>query len=69
MTYKKQKQYRLPGYDYSAMGDYFITVCTKNRIHHFGKIVKRKEGAIIELTAIGSLYVIVSYLFPVSTRA
>ena len=54
MSYKKQKQYRLPGYDYSAMGDYFITVCTKNRIHHFGKIVKGKEDAIIELTAIGS---------------
>ena len=53
MPYKKQKQYRLPGYGYSAMGNYFITVCTKDRIHHFGKIVKRKEDQIIELTAIG----------------
>ncbi|MBC7886578.1 MAG: transposase [Ferruginibacter sp.] len=54
MPYKKHKQYRLPGYDYSAPGDYFITICTKNRIPHFGKITKTKEDAIIELTAIGS---------------
>ena len=54
MSYKIQKQYRLTGHDYSAMRDYFITACTKNRIHYFGKIVKTKEDAIIELTAIGS---------------
>ena len=54
MPYKRHKQYRLPGYDYAAMGDYFITICTKNRIHHFGKITQTKEGATIELTAIGS---------------
>lgn len=54
MPYKKQKQYRLPGYDYSAMGDYFITICTKNRMHHFGKITQTKDDAFIELTAIGS---------------
>jgi putative transposase len=54
VPYKKHKQYRLPGYDYSAMGDYFITVCTKNRIHHFGKIIKTKDAALIQLTSIGS---------------
>jgi putative transposase len=54
MPYKKHKQYRLPGYDYSAGGDYFITICTKNRLHHFGKIIITKTDAIIELTAIGS---------------
>ena len=54
MPYKKHKQYRLYGYDYSGMGDYFITICTKNRLHHFGKIIKKKEDTIIELTAIGS---------------
>lgn len=54
MPYKNHKQYRLPGYDYSAMGDYFITVCTKDRIHHFGKIIKTNNNAFIELSAIGS---------------
>ncbi|MEP7106995.1 MAG: transposase [Ferruginibacter sp.] len=54
MPFKKHKQYRLPGYDYSSLGDYFITVCTKKRIHHFGKITKPNDDSIIELTAVGS---------------
>ncbi len=36
--YKKHKQYRLPGYDYSGEGNYFVTVCTHNRNEYFGKI-------------------------------
>ena len=54
MPYKNHKQYRLPGYDYSSMGDYFITICTKDRIHHFGKITKTGDSASIELTPIGA---------------
>ena len=38
MDYQKQKQYRLPGYDYSQPGEYFITICTKDRQHLFGGI-------------------------------
>jgi putative transposase len=33
---------RLAGYDYGQNGAYFITICTKNRIHYFGEIVDRK---------------------------
>ncbi len=33
---------RLPNYDYSQEGKYFITICTHNRQHLFGKIVNRK---------------------------
>ncbi|MGA1977130.1 MAG: transposase [Bacteroidales bacterium] len=29
---------RYRGYDYSSPGEYFITICTKNRISYFGKI-------------------------------
>jgi REP element-mobilizing transposase RayT len=29
---------RLKGFDYSAPGKYFITICTKNKIPFFGKI-------------------------------
>ena len=31
MPYFKRKQLRLPHYDYSAPGCYFITICTKDR--------------------------------------
>src|SRR3954452_4896726 len=54
MSYKKYKQYRLPGYDYSSSGDYFITICTKNREHHLGKIIKTTGDAFMKLSTIGS---------------
>jgi putative transposase len=31
---------RLANWDYSRPGFYFITICTKNRIHFFGEIIK-----------------------------
>jgi putative transposase len=31
---------RLQGYDYRWEGLYFITICTKNRVHFFGKVVE-----------------------------
>jgi REP element-mobilizing transposase RayT len=33
---------RLPGYDYSQPGAYFITICTHNRQCLFGNIVDRE---------------------------
>jgi len=41
---KYKNKYRIPsnrlqGYDYGSNACYFITVCTKNRNHHFGEIV------------------------------
>lgn len=33
-----RKQIRLPDYDYSANGAYFVTVCTKNRRNLFGAV-------------------------------
>ncbi len=42
MRYQLQKQYRLPEYDYSSNGYYFVTTCTKNRKHLFGKIQEKK---------------------------
>lgn len=45
MTDKFQNKYRIPsnrlkGFDYGSHGLYFITICTKDRIHYFGKIVE-----------------------------
>lgn len=39
IKFKDKKQYRLPGYDYSGDGYYFITICTRNREHFFGKVM------------------------------
>jgi len=38
MTYRR-RSIRLPYYDYSKEGCYFITICTQERLHLFGKIV------------------------------
>ncbi len=42
MRYKIHKQYRLPEYDYSQGGMYFITICTKGKIKYFGNIINEK---------------------------
>lgn len=53
MPYKKHKQYRLPNYNYSEKGDYFITICTKNKIPYFGKIIEDQGVPIMDLSIIG----------------
>ncbi|MCB0044280.1 MAG: hypothetical protein KDD92_02500 [Caldilineaceae bacterium] len=42
---------RLPNWDYSANAWYFITICTQNRRHFFGRI----EGATMRLSKIGDV--------------
>ncbi|MEJ5165965.1 MAG: transposase [Thermoanaerobaculia bacterium] len=39
---RNRKSIRLKGYDYSHPGGYFITICTYNRKHLFGKIINGK---------------------------
>lgn len=46
-TDKFQNKYRIPSarlqdWDYSSEGAYFITICTKDRIHYFGEIENGK---------------------------
>lgn len=53
---KFHNKYRIPsarlvGYDYAQNGAYFITICTKNRNHYFGKI----EDGNIKLSDIGEI--------------
>ena len=38
MELPKRKQNRLTDYDYSQPGCYFITICTKEKAHLFGRI-------------------------------
>ncbi|HVO72661.1 MAG TPA: transposase [Ignavibacteriaceae bacterium] len=42
MSFKLKKQYRLPGFDYSGEGEYFITICIDKRKQYFGKIENGK---------------------------
>ena len=35
---------RLAGHDYGSNGAYHITICTKNRLHHFGEIVETDDN-------------------------
>jgi len=37
-----RKPNRLKNYDYSRAGYYFVTICTKNRVAHFGNVVDGK---------------------------
>jgi len=44
MSEKNRNKYRikparLPNWDYRWAGAYFITICTQNRMHYFGKVV------------------------------
>lgn len=41
-TKRNRKSTRLKQFDYSSNGYYFITICTKNRINHFGEIQNSK---------------------------
>ena len=40
-----RKPLRIPKFDYTTPGAYFVTICTKNKEHLFGKIVKTDVGA------------------------
>ncbi|MFN0291638.1 transposase [Pedobacter helvus] len=59
---KFQNKYRIPsnrlqGFDYSSHGLYFVTICTKDRIHYFGNIssVETDNYPSLRLTKIGQI--------------
>ena len=43
----ERKPARLKGYDYSTVGTYFITICTKNRLEILGKLRKNVGVALL----------------------
>jgi putative transposase len=47
----RKSQFRRPDWDYRKDGAYFITICTKNRLHFFGEIKNRQ----MNLSAIGKI--------------
>jgi len=42
---------RLPGWDYGQAGYYFVTICTKDRVHYFGEVVSND----MQLSPIGEI--------------
>ena len=56
MERKERKATRLPEYDYSSAGAYFVTICTKNRRWLLSKIVGAiHESPLVELTQYGRI--------------
>ena len=51
IRYRRKKSLRLQNYDYAKNGLYFITICTKNSQHLFGKIFNGK----MELNSAGEM--------------
>jgi putative transposase len=51
---RSRKTLRLPNYDYSSCGEYFITICVNNRecvlsnIDNDGKLIHSKKGLIVD---------------------
>jgi REP element-mobilizing transposase RayT len=51
LKYKDKKQHRLPEYDYSQAGDYFVTIVVKDLVKIFGRI---ENGRVI-LSEVGKI--------------
>ena len=45
------KSTRLPNYDYSSNGYYFVTICTQKKFCYFGQIVKSQ----MQLSQVGKI--------------
>ena len=58
MNRPQRKHPRLPEYDYSQQGAYFLTVCTKNRACLLSRVLlpgSEADGASVSLTEIGEM--------------
>lgn len=60
MTYKYQNKYRIeshrmPGWDYSGEGMYFITMVTQNRECNLGEIISEPQGGKMKLSDFGKI--------------
>lgn len=40
MIAKRRRSIRLPGYDYTQAGAYFVTICSHQRLELFGQVVE-----------------------------
>lgn len=51
MNDKPTRKYnRLKNFDYSSVGDYYITICTKNKQNFFGSTISKLIMLIAKIT-------------------
>ena len=56
MEYPQRKRLRLPQYDYSAAGCYFLTICTKDKVCSLGSVGRADPGTPwVQLSPLGEL--------------
>ncbi|QIM68708.1 transposase [Basfia succiniciproducens] len=60
--YRRRTHLRLPFYDYSQYGCYFVTICAKNRFFLFGQIVNgemqlNEIGKIVKIELLNLLHI------------
>ena len=61
MDEKFNNRYRIPatrlsGWDYGSNGLYYVTICTKNRVHYFGDVINEPNSAVaLKMTPIGEV--------------
>ncbi|WP_439696269.1 transposase [Mucilaginibacter sp. AW1-7] len=61
MDEKFNNRYRIPatrlsGWDYGSNGLYYVTICTKNRVHYFGDVISEPNSAVaLKMTPIGEV--------------
>jgi hypothetical protein len=48
---QRRRSLRLPGYDYSQAGAYFITACIRNRAMLFGEVI----AGVVRLSEMGTI--------------
>jgi len=56
----RDESLRLKFWDYGRNGDYFLTICTKDRKHFFGEI----KNGIMEMTSAGKIAEEIWHLIP-----
>ncbi len=60
---KNRHSIRLPTYNYSSKGFYFITICTKNKEHVLSHIDSKGKIHLTELGTITNLYLSKTYYY------
>lgn len=55
---------RLAGFDYRSAGVYFVTICTKNREHYFGKVMNGEVAYSVLGNITSSCWNMISEHFP-----
>lgn len=65
----KRKSCRIPGYDYSQNGAYFITICTHQKRLLFGNLSRESAPTVVEIVQTFKRYSTIEYIHLVKQGA